>query len=192
MNCRNCGANLDLNTSNKYITCNYCSTANSNYSPFEDVDSLIVVSKNKDLDILKNVVLSFKLKEYEEVIDLADNILRENPSSWVAMTYKALSLFWLGSDNFSHLNDVSTLLEKAKILSDNNEFVIDAVQAIANDAVVLACKNELYGDDLINSLDAFSFCKGLISLKVDSIEKMNDYCNRSFEKIKSSLEQFMK
>jgi len=190
ISCINCGANLNVDTLSKYIKCDYCKTFNSNFSAFDKVDSLLVKT-DKNEDVYKNLNLSFKLKDYSDVKKISNNILNENPNSWIALTYLSIAEFWLGYDDFKHLENLYGLIEKAKLLSNNNELVVDAANKIANDIIVFGTKNRFYGDEIKNALFAFKIARKMSTLDPESEECLKIYLLKAFEYQKNQLEKLL-
>ena len=190
MNCISCGATIDLNSTQKYVKCTYCGVSNANFTPFEIVD-LHFDRTNIEPNDYEKLALLFKLKEYTKLKFLAESIIEKNPISWVGLVYLALADFWTGLDDFEHLASVSVSLDKARILSDNNEFVVDACSKISNDIIVCACKNEIYGDDLINALNAFQCALKICSIDESTKKNMLDYCERVFVYIEGKLQDLL-
>lgn len=192
MNCIKCSADLHINTHDLYVRCECCGTIIGNYTSFENIEFVLDKSSGRDVRIVESLLLSFKIRDYEDVLKSSQQILHNYPDSWLALTYQAVALFWLGYDNFTHLNDVLKLLNKAKILSNNNEFVLQAIELIANDLVVIASKNEIYGEDLENSLYAFFIVSSLTSVKAESKQIMLDYCQKAFMRYQNNFENLIK
>jgi len=192
MNCINCGADLDINIHDEYIRCEYCKTLVGNYAPFEKIEFVLDKSSDRDARIVESLLLSFRIRDYEDILKSSQQMLNNYPDSWLALTYQAIALFWLGYDNFTHLDEVLKLLNKANILSNNNQFVLQAIDIIANDLVVIAAKNEIYGDDLENSLYAFFIMSSLTSVKADSKKIMLDYCQKAFLRYQNNFENLIK
>ncbi len=188
--CINCGANLNVDTLSKYVKCDYCKTFNSNFSAFDKVESLMIKT-DKNVDVYKNLYLSFKLKDYPNVKKISNNILNENPNSWIALTYLSIAEFWLGYDDFKHLENLYDLIEKAKLLSDNNELVVDAANKIANNIVVLGTKNCIYGNEIKNALFAFKIARKMSILDPESEECLKKYLLKAFEYLKNQLNNLL-
>lgn len=176
MRCPNCGSNVKVDhDEQRYIDCSYCESSIGNFSPFEKAKTLIANIDKKDGDF-DRVTSHFENQEYELLDELVSEILKKQPNNWVAMTYRAISLFWLGYDNFTHLNDVFKILEKAEKLSDKNELVVKTRDLLSNDIFLVACKNEKYGDDLKNTLFAFEQALLLGQPVKKNMDKMLAYC----------------
>lgn len=192
MNCINCGADLNINTHDEYVRCEYCETIIGNYTPFENIEFVIDKSSDRDARIVESLLLSFKIRDYEDVLKSSRQILHNYPNSWLALTYQAIALFWLGYDNFTHLDDVLKSLNKARVLSNNDDFVLQAINVIANDLVIVASKNEIYGEDLENSLYAFFIVSSLTSVKAESKQIMLNYCQKAFMRYQNNSENLIK
>jgi len=190
--CANCGAPLNRNSSDKYITCDYCKAENANFSTFEELD-LSKFSSTQGADIYKNLALAFKLNDFANVRTLSNSILSSDYSSWIAVTYLALSEFWLGFDDFSHVPVVLGHLEKARLLSDNNEFVVDAGAKIGNNLVLLGVKNDHFGTGLRNSVNAFIAAQSLIGIDGHAKEVLDAYVKKAYsfqlEKLSGLMEK---
>ena len=89
----------------------------------------------------------------------------------------------LGYDNFEHLLEIKQVISKALILSDRNEFVIDTADQLANDTVLLACKNEPYGEDLQHTITAFSNALEIGQPNNSALKKLSKYCNDTSQSI---------
>jgi|JI10StandDraft_1071094.scaffolds.fasta_scaffold76881_2 hypothetical protein len=187
--CLNCGANLDISTPEDYIKCSYCGSVLANYGSFKNLQQRLADSSSPD--DLSQMAQLLLVKDYEGLQQLAEKVLKSNPLSVVAMVYRAIAFFWLGYDNFSHLDEILTILNKAQTLSDNNEIVVRAREAICNDIVVLAAKNEIYGDDLVVSLRALKIASQMSALKKESQEALKSYCTKAFERYKANLEELV-
>jgi len=193
MNCINCGAALDVSSLQRYIKCQYCGSVVGNFTPFEKADFLTSTSKvkTKESALLKNIALSFKLKDYEDLLENCNKALDISPDLWFAMTYKAIAIFWLGSDDYEHIESVQKTLDRALILSENNEFVLHAVDSIANSMVVLACKHEIAGSELETALKVFVSAKQMGSLHPETDEKMKEFLDRAYARIKKDIESLV-
>jgi len=180
---------MDISTNERYIKCQYCGTVVGNFSPFEKADFLVSSTKikSKEAAILRIIVLSYKSKDYEELLDNCNKALIDAPDLWFAMTYKAIAMFWLGCDDYEHLDSVRKTLERALILSDNNEFVLHASDSIANSMVVLASKHDISGIELETALRVFVAAQGMGKLHTETIEKMNDFLQRAYLRIKKDI-----
>lgn len=190
--CTNCGANIDNAGTDRFIKCEYCGSSFGNFTPFGEFDIVASRVEHNDSDTLKLLALSFKMKDYDDVLKLSDRLLEKNLCDWIALTYKGIALFWLGYDNFFHLDDILKLLSKAKTLSNNNEFVLNAIDNIANDTIIFAAKNEIVGKDLENSLRAINTSKQLTKLRDESVTCMTNYCTRAFDQYKMNFEHLIK
>lgn len=187
--CLNCGASLDISTVEDYVKCNYCQSVLANYRSFKNLQALSLSSS--DSSEIETMAKLLEINDYEALLQSAEAQLNKQPLSYVAMTYKAIALFWLGYDNFSHLQIIFDILAKAVQVSENNEIVVRAREALCNDIIVLAAKNEIYGDDLVVSLRAFEIATQLSKLKARSEEVLKDYCNKAYHRYKSNLEELI-
>jgi hypothetical protein len=179
LNCLNCGAPLENDYSSKYIKCKYCKTINSNFTPIERIDDLLK-DTNEPTDLIKSLQMSYKLKDYETMKTICMEILNKNHNSWVAFTYLAVSEFWLGYDDYRHIDKVKEIILKAKILSNENELVIDIADKIANNIILLASKNEVYGEEFQDAIYAINIAREISSLDTETIETLNKYLEESF------------
>lgn len=199
MKCINCGADLNIDSNEKFITCEYCGSNISNFTLFEKTN--IVLEKSgidnseikTDKQSIQILALYLKNKNYHQVDHITDKVLEEHPNSWLALTYKAIALFWLGTEDFSHLESVNGILETAAELSDNNELVINIKEQIANDLVTIAVKKGKYGNDLIEALKALSISKELIPELNDSANNLiNEFCFNSFAFLRDGINSKVK
>jgi hypothetical protein len=185
--CSNCGAPLNSSKNNRFVVCDYCTTANSNFSTFEDY-SIVKKAKSKLPDEINDIMIAYKLKEYDDVKRLCLKILDSDPHEWMALTYLAISSFWLGKDDYSHLDDVKKKIDKAMMLSENNEFVFDASSKIANHIIAFCIKNKVYGEDFKIAITAFGQARELCELEQESLETINKYCITAYEYQMKKLE----
>ena len=128
------------------------------------------------------------VNNFEELHSNAKLFLKEYPASWIAMTYLALAKFWLGTDDYSHIPEVIKILNKAENLSKRNEFVLDAIEKIANNSTIFCSKhNKLYGQDLDNSINIFNLFIDNNILNNEAKEYINEYCLKSYDRYKKEL-----
>ncbi len=190
ISCVNCGASLNSDTSAKYIKCEYCKSLNSNFSAFNNIEALLTASDTGD-DVYKDLQLSYKLQDYPSVKGICEKLLGKTPNSWIALTYLSIAEFWLGYDDFDHLDRIHKYLEKAKLISNNNELPVDAANKIANNIIVLGAKNKTYGDDLKNAISAFKIAHKLSSIDAESEECLLKYVNQAFDYQKNNLDSLI-
>ena len=192
--CPSCGANIDLSPQSKYVTCDFCQSKVANFKSFENVEDLLKkCDDNIEVQHLEQISLSMKLHDYKSVLKSADALVAISPKSWAGYTYKGIANFWLGTDNFSHMRNVLIPLEKAKTLSENNEFVIDALDLVSNNLVIEAVKNEPYGTSFDNACNAINAAKELNGLSEESKKNIEEYFDKFYEfsvkTIKGNLKQ---
>jgi len=190
VNCLNCGAPISYSTTSKYIKCEYCKSLNSNFSSLDKIDELI---KDTDFqnDYIKEIQINHQLKDYSALKNVCEKILLESPNSWVALTYNAVSCFWLGYDDFIHLETVKRYLLKAKILSNNNELVVDTTNKIANDIILLGCKNSCKGDEFKKAIQAFNVSLEISQLDDETKNTLNKYLQSAFDYQKEKLSDLL-
>jgi len=194
MECVNCGGSLDFDNNSKYIKCKYCRTLNSNFQPLGSLDEFKVMLNDIGIDEneLVNTINLFDDKDYDGLLSYTDRILRDKPTAWFPLIYRSVSLFWLGYDNFNHIDSIFTTINKSIERSKRNELAIDIKDKLVNDIIVLACKNEHYGEDLRISLDVMlkTINEGDI-IQQETIDKMNEYCTEAYNKILSHFENII-
>jgi hypothetical protein len=162
MECVSCGASVEItNELDKYVKCSYCDTSNANFKSFESISSIKDKYSEEDIDdeLLDGIVYNLQHQDYKEVNNLALKYKNKKPNSWIALTYLALSEFWLGTNDFNHLKKVFLNLNKAQEISNNSELVLDAFEKIANNTAILASKNKCYGPELESSVTAIEIIK---------------------------------
>ena len=187
LKCLSCAAVLQPDDSKKYLECEYCGTHNANFSKFEVLDLKVVDDGSEDLSDLEKLAVHLKHRHYDILKEDATLFLKTHPYSWIAMVYKAIGEFWTGHNDFSHLDDVMELLNKAMSISKKNEFVINAFDRVANNCLIICAKHKKpYGNDLKQSLIIFNYFYS------DSIDETNkalvlDYCSKAYKKYKKDL-----
>jgi len=137
---------------------------------------------------LEKLALCFKLKDYFSLKEHSEEFLKKYPSSWIAMTYLAIGEFWTGFDDFKHIGRVNELLNKATDISNRSEFVLDAINRIANNSLVIATRNDFYGNGLITSIKIFNTFLSKDDIKNENLLLVKDYAMKAFEKYKTDLE----
>jgi hypothetical protein len=182
MECVSCGASVEItNDLEKFVKCGYCGTSNANFKSFENITSIKNNYSEEDIDseLLDGIVYNLQHHDYKEVHNLALKYKNKKPNSWIALTYLALSEFWLGANDFTHLSNVFLNLNKAQEISDNNELVLDAFEKIINDTAVIASKNKHYGPELEASLTAFELILKKNLLSEESHKLFIDYLHKA-------------
>lgn len=199
MKCINCGADLKIDSNEKFINCEYCGSTIANFALFEKTNIVLEKSGINDLKVntgvqsIQILALYLKNKNYCQVNSITDKVLEEHPDSWLALAYKAIALFWLGTEDFSHLESVKGILETAVELSNNNELAINIKEQIANDLVTIAVKKDEYGNDLIEAIKALLISKELIpKLNDNAYNLRNKFCYNSFIFLKNYINDKVK
>jgi len=187
--CLSCAAILQPDDSKKYLECEYCGTHNANFSKFEVLDFKITNDGSEDLSDLEKLAVHLSHQDYDVLRNNASIFLKDHPKSWIAMVYKAIGEFWTGHKDFSHLNDVTNLLNRALEISNRNEFVLNAFDRVANNCLILCAKHKNpYGEDLKQSLIIFDYFYS------DNIDESNKklvigYCSEAYQKYKKDLDK---
>lgn len=190
INCLNCDAPITIISNSKYIKCEYCKSLNSNFSSLDNIDDLLKETDSSENPI-NDILINYKLKDYNSLRKICQTILNNNPDSWVALIYNAVADFWLGYDDFSHLDAVKKSILKAKLLSKENELVIDTANKIANNIVLLGAKNDEYGEDFQNAIRAFYIAFDISLFDDDTKTTLYNYLHKSFIYQKNKLNDLL-
>ena len=191
LNCVNCGGNINATSLTKYIICEYCGSRNSNFL-INVKNSINTIENNISSDEFDSLNNEYNFKDYESTIILAKKILDKNQNSWIALTYLAISEFWMGTDDFSHLDRVKKYITKAKIISDNNEIVLDTANQISNNCVILGVKNKYYGEELKSAIYAFNSAVEISTLDETSQKILEEYIKEAYFYQKDILSKLLK
>ncbi|MBN1638820.1 MAG: hypothetical protein JW866_07625 [Ignavibacteriales bacterium] len=189
-NCINCGASLKLDSHDKYIKCDYCQSYNSNFSSFDNID-LYLKNCDKSNNIFFDLQTAYKKDDFNKVKEISLSILTNSPESWIALTYLSIADFWLGYDDFSHVENIYGNLLLALKYSDNNEFVVDVSNKISNDIVVLGAKNQCYGEEFQHSINAFKIAQKISNFNDEAKKCIENYLNKAFQYQKVKLENLL-
>jgi len=107
------------------------------------------------------------------------------------MVYKAIGEFWTGYNDFSHMDGVMVLINRAMDTSNRNEFVLNGFNQIANNCLIICAKNKkYYGNDLKESIIIFNY---FYNENIDESNKklVKEYCSKAFNKYKNDLNKLV-
>lgn len=183
MKCQNCSGDLQISVTENFLKCNHCGTYSVNNLLLNDR-----MNKNFGDEVNEFEILNLH-EDYKTLKDISYDRIRANPKNWLAYFYYAISEYWLGKNDFKHIETVFSHFDKSFQLS-NNEIVIENKDAFANCAVSLATNNKQYGEELSQSLDLFDFInnKGF-ELTKDIKEQQVKFCHNAIEQIISNIDK---
>jgi len=193
MDCPNCGNYITNTASIGFVECEYCRTKVAAMQLATEYSSVDILGKespdeavklSQEMDLAK---VDLQNRNYNEAWTCYDRILREHPTFWEAMINKAICEFWLGREDFSHLRDIETLLQKADTLSDGNPLVTKTRRDIAYNLAVVGKTREAYGDDIEWSLRAFELSRSLAPSSLERDSVMEEYVGNCLRSLSSRM-----
>lgn len=187
MKCISCGANQTPNDNSGQIKCDYCGS----YSPNESF--LFLKLKQKEP---QDTSINFEeLSEHENYSVLREKCLKsisESPNYWNAYIYLAISEFWLGTNDFKHIEIVFKNFRKSYNIS-KNENILEYINTYAESTISLASHNKHFGEELTNSLNTFRYIDSLnIQLSEDVKEQRIEYCKSAINRFVENIDNGLK
>ena len=157
LNCPNCGAPVPSTSSGLFLVCSHCKSTVGNLAIYgknrTDTACFSIEEHSGEVDQLS---LMCVLGDWNGLLDVSNQILTTDPNSVAARCYKALAIFWLGDNEFSHLDIVNKLLCQAKTYAPDDPLVASISDVLANDIMVTAIRNENYGSEFTNAVYALT------------------------------------
>lgn len=182
MKCPNCGGQQSPSIKENFFKCNHCGTISANKLFLNNLMCANFGESVNEFEILN------AHEDYLTLKDVSYNKIKNNPQSWLAYFYYAIAEYWLGKNDFKHLNNVLNHLNKAFQLS-NNQIVLDYKLALINSAISLASCNKPYGEELTHSLSVFEFAENeVFDVDKEILVQKIKYCNLAIEKLISSID----
>ncbi|MBU1342324.1 MAG: toll/interleukin-1 receptor domain-containing protein [Proteobacteria bacterium] len=148
-------------------------------------------SRSRLSRLLELAEIDAENKNYHSAYEQYSQILDFHPDSWEAIINKAICLFWIGSEDLSHLEEVFSLLDKADLLSNLHPRVSAARKSLAYNLAVIAEAEDMVGLGITWSLELFNFSKSILPVHEDRDQLIHSYVGECFKKIQKRLIEFL-
>lgn len=183
MECINCGGTINSIVAGQVVKCVYCGTSCA-WLPTVKAKSTEQTPLSSEMEKLLMVAqMDIDAKRYQTASKTLNRAIELDPTCWQAYANLAISTFWLGCADYSHLNEVTALIGKAAQLSDEADFISGVSRAVSyNIAQLVNIKNPA-GDLLFHSVNALKVSKFLVPDFHERDEIIDQFISRQVELI---------
>jgi tetratricopeptide (TPR) repeat protein len=197
MDCPNCGNSLDISSDIEYVKCEYCRSVVAVMSHTSELLSMTALSEmpegsQKQIKaLLATANIDLENGDYEEAYTAYEKVLSDQPSIWEAMVNQAICIFWMGRKDMKHMRKVNALLKKADMLSDKNGIIKRTRRDIAHNLAVIGSSAEMYGDQILWSLECFKISQSLVNSNEKRDQLIQNYSTECLDRIIDNLSRDM-
>lgn len=178
MECINCGATINSQMAGQVVKCEYCGTTSAWIPTIRKIDTGRHDQTSELGKLLLVAQMDIDAKRYESATKTLNRAIEIDPTCWHVYANLAISTFWLGDADYSHLIEVIDFIKKAAELTDEVDVLSGVSRAISyNIAQLVNIKNPA-GELLFRSVGALKTSKDLVPKFLERDEIIDKFVSR--------------